>query len=41
MKRVIAVYDLDPFYAERFAKVANQKEKGAIYQLLHLRQWSV
>ena len=27
MKRVIAVYDLDPFYADRFAKVANQKEK--------------
>lgn len=26
MKRVIAVYDLDPFYADRFAKVANQKE---------------
>ena len=26
MKRVIAVYDVDPFYADRFAKVANQKE---------------
>ena len=26
MKRVIAVYDIDPFYADRFAKVANQRE---------------
>lgn len=26
MKRVIAVYDVDPFYAERLAAVANQKE---------------
>lgn len=26
MRRVIAVYDVDPFYADRFAKVANQRE---------------
>lgn len=26
MKRVLAVYDVDPFYAERFAEVMNQKE---------------
>lgn len=27
MKRVMAVYDVDPFYAGRFADFANQKEK--------------
>lgn len=27
MKRIMAVYDADPFYAERFAEFANQKEK--------------
>lgn len=27
MKRVMAVYDVDPFYAARFAEVVNQKEK--------------
>ncbi|MFR5601826.1 MAG: hypothetical protein ACLTKI_05480 [Lachnospiraceae bacterium] len=27
MKRVMAVYDIDPFYADRFADFANQKEK--------------
>ena len=26
-KRVMAVYDVDPFFAERFAEAANQKEK--------------
>lgn len=27
MKRIMAVYDVDPFYADRFAEYANQKEK--------------
>lgn len=27
MKRIMAVYDVDPFYADRFAEFANQKEK--------------
>lgn len=27
MKQVMAVYDVDPFYASRFAEVVNQKEK--------------
>ena len=27
MKRVMAVYDVDPFYADRFADFANRKEK--------------
>lgn len=27
MKRIMAVYDVDPFYANRFAEYANQKEK--------------
>lgn len=27
MKRIMGVYDADPFYAERFAKFANQKER--------------
>ena len=26
MKRILAVYDVDPFYAQRFAEVANQRE---------------
>lgn len=26
MKRIMAVYDVDPFYADRFAEFANQKE---------------
>ncbi len=26
MKRILAVYDIDPFYAQRFAEVANQRE---------------
>lgn len=26
MKRIMAVYDVDPFYADRFAEYANQKE---------------
>lgn len=27
MKRIMAVYDVDPFYADKFAEFANQKEK--------------
>lgn len=27
MKRIMAVYDVDPFYADRFAEFANRKEK--------------
>lgn len=27
MKRIMAVYDVDPFYAERFAEYANEKER--------------
>ncbi len=27
MKRIMAVYDVDPFYADRFAQFANQREK--------------
>ncbi|NBH34691.1 ParA family protein [Clostridiaceae bacterium] len=27
MKRILGVYDADPFYAERFAEFANQKER--------------
>lgn len=27
MKHIMAVYDVDPFYADRFAEVVNQKEK--------------
>lgn len=27
MKRIMAVYDVDPFYADRFAEFVNQKEK--------------
>lgn len=27
MKRIMAVYDVDPLYAERFAEVVNQKDK--------------
>ncbi len=27
MKRIMAVYDVDPFYADKFAEYANQKEK--------------
>ena len=27
MKRIMGVYDVDPFYADRFAEFANQKER--------------
>ena len=27
MKRIMGVYDVDPFYADRFAEFANQKEQ--------------
>lgn len=27
MKHILAVYDVDPVYAARFAEVVNQKEK--------------
>ena len=26
MKRIMAIYDVDPFYADRFAEFANQRE---------------
>ena len=26
MKRIMAVYDVDPFYADRFAEFVNRKE---------------
>lgn len=45
MKRIMAVYDVDPFYAERFAEFANQKEKTpftvvAFTSLARLRQFT-
>ena len=27
MKRIVGVYDVDPFYADRFAESANQREQ--------------
>ena len=27
MKRIMGVYDVDPFYADRFAESANQREQ--------------
>lgn len=41
----MAVYDVDPFYAERFAEFANQKEKTpftvvAFTSLARLRQFT-
>ena len=30
MKHILAVYDVDPVYAARFAEVVNQKEKSTV-----------
>lgn len=46
MKHILAVYDVDPVYAARFAEVVNQKEKipfevvafSSIERLGHLRR---
>ncbi len=45
MKRIMAVYDVDPFYAERLAEFANQKEKTpftvvAFTSLTRLKQFA-
>ena len=44
MKRIMAVYDADPFYADRFAEFVNQKEAAfhavAFTSLARLRAFS-
>lgn len=44
MKRIMAVYDEDPFYADRFAEFVNQKEAAfhavAFTSLARLRAFS-